>query len=60
MNRSIVKLNIPQIKVGEKAELTIFDPSLKWTFTEKDIKSKSKNTPFIGAEFTGKPIATIV
>jgi dihydroorotase len=58
--RNIVKLNIPQIKVGEKAELTIFDPSLKWTFTEKDIKSKSKNTPFIGTEFIGKPIATIV
>jgi dihydroorotase len=58
--RKIAKLSLPQIKVGEKAELTIFDPSLKWTYQETDIVSKSKNTPFIGIELIGKPIATIV
>ena len=42
------------IKEGGKAVLTMFDPSRKWTVTEKDIRSRSKNSPFIGKELTGK------
>lgn len=49
-------LNIPSagIGIGEKAELTLFDPKQEWTLTEKDIHSKSKNTPFINKKLTGK------
>lgn len=57
--RKILNLNIPEIKEGADANLTLFDPDAKWTFTEKDIKSKSKNTPFVGTTFTGKVIAVI-
>jgi dihydroorotase len=48
-----------KIAEGAEAELTIFNPELKWTFEETDIKSKSKNTPFIGTKFIGKAIGII-
>ncbi|MCW5909220.1 MAG: dihydroorotase [Chitinophagales bacterium] len=38
------------------ADLTLFNPDLKWTFTESDIRSRSKNTPFTGTKFTGKAL----
>ena len=47
------------IEAGNYANLTIFDPSLQWTFTSGDIKSKSKNTPFVGMDFTGKPLGIV-
>lgn len=42
-----------EIKSGCKAEITIVDTTRKWVFTEEDIHSKSKNTPFLGRKFTG-------
>ncbi len=57
--RDILGLEIPEIAAGEPAELTIFDPEAKWTFTEKDIKSRSKNSPFVGKEFTGRVVGTV-
>ena len=47
------------IAEGNKAVLTLFNPTEKWTVAEKDLKSKSKNSPFIGKELTGKVIGII-
>ncbi len=38
--RRILKLNQPQIKVGEKANLTVFYPDEEWTFTKEINVSK--------------------
>jgi dihydroorotase len=57
--RTILGLPATGFAEGENADLTLFDPDMKWTFTEKDIRSRSKNTPFIGATFTGKAIGII-
>jgi dihydroorotase len=57
--RKILGLHIASVKVGEKANLTFFNPALKWEFTEKHISSKSKNTPFVGYHFTGKALGVI-
>ncbi|MEH0158076.1 dihydroorotase [Limibacter armeniacum] len=54
--RKVLKLQQPVIEEGAKACLTIFDEHADWTFTEKDIKSKSKNTPFIGVSLKGKAL----
>ncbi len=56
--RQLLKLNIPTIKEGEKANLTLFDPSQKWHFSEDVNFSKSKNSPWLGKEITGKVKAT--
>jgi dihydroorotase len=57
--RKIFGLELPAIKAGANAKLTLFDPAKKWTLTTKDIRSKSKNCPFIGKELTGKVIGII-
>ena len=57
--RKILGIEMPQFKAGQEANLTLFDPSLKWTFENKHIQSKSRNTPFIGTTFTGKAIAVL-
>ena len=50
----ILRLDFPHIKVGNPANLTIFDASTRWEFKKEHIQSKSKNTPFVGDELMGK------
>ncbi len=57
--RKILRMEIPSIKVGERANLTLFDPSLSYVFEEKEIVSKSKNSPFIGEKLTGKALGIL-
>lgn len=57
--RKILGLPVPKIKVGEKANLTLFLPNKIWTFEERFICSKSKNTPFIGKKLRGKVIGVV-
>ncbi|HEX3100928.1 MAG TPA: dihydroorotase [Pyrinomonadaceae bacterium] len=45
---------------GSIADVTIIDPSLNWTYTSSESRSKSKNSPFDGWEFSGRSVATIV
>ena len=54
-------LSIPggEIRVGGPADLVLLAPEERWTFTEADIGSKSRNTPFLGTEFTGRVHCTI-
>ena len=55
-------LNLPgeSLRVGQPADITIFDPGEEWTFTLEDIRSKSRNTPFLGMTFTGKVKYTLL
>ncbi len=57
-SRTILGLKIPEITEGVTANLTIFNPNEKWTFTGKDIYSKSKNSPLLSqpdlAELKGR------
>ncbi len=57
--RKILNIPIPEIKEGEKADLTIFDADAVWTVDLKKQKSKSKNSPFDKKLLTGKQTATI-
>ena len=58
--RRVMGLSQNLFKAGSDAEITIFDPELEWRFLEKDIYSKSHNSPFINQQLKGKVKATIV
>jgi dihydroorotase len=57
--RKILNLQVPQIKEGEQANLTLFDPDEVWTVDVSKFKSKSKNSPFDKRLLTGKSIGVI-
>jgi dihydroorotase len=42
------------IKNDAPADLVLIDPEEKWTFEKKHIRSRSKNTPLLGAAFIGR------
>ena len=42
------------ISNGYIGDITVVDLNKKWQFTEREIKSLSKNSPFIGEKFKGK------
>jgi dihydroorotase len=48
------------LRPGARADLTILDPELDWTFEVSRSKSKSRNTPFDGYNFHGAAVATLV
>jgi len=45
---------------GARADITIIDPEMTWTFDVARSKSKSRNTPFDAYSFQGGVVATIV
>ena len=57
--RRIMGFDDDLLQVGKKAELTIFDPDLKYTFQVSDIHSKSVNSPYVGHQLIGKARITI-
>ncbi len=57
--RKILNLPVPSIEKDAAACLTLFDNGAEWIFAERNIRSKSKNSPFIGMRFTGKVIGTV-
>ena len=46
--RKTLRTLIPKIAIGEKADLTLFNPNVDWKYETKNIRSKSKNSPLIG------------
>ncbi|MEJ7625763.1 MAG: dihydroorotase [Ferruginibacter sp.] len=57
--RKIFGLQPVFIEEGSKACLTIFDPDQSYIFDAKMIRSKSRNSPFIGKQLKGKVIGII-
>ncbi len=57
--RRIFGLPKASVREGEQADLSLFLPDLIFRFEERQIQSKSKNTPFIGKELKGKVVGII-
>lgn len=57
--RKLMQLSQPVIKEGEVANVTMFEPLATYVFTEDAIRSKSKNSAFVGKELKGKVIGII-
>jgi dihydroorotase len=52
--RNLLRLPVPQIREGQPADLTAFDPDLNWTVSEQGGASKSNNSPLIGQQLKGR------
>ncbi len=57
--RRLFNLQEITLEEGAKADLTIFDPTVEYVFEEKQVRSKSQNSPFIGKTLKGKVIGII-
>ena len=49
-----------QLKVGDVADVVLFDPAARWTVAPAALASQGKHTPFLGYELAGRVMATIV
>ena len=57
--RRILGLELPVIKIGAPAELTLFHPSQSWTYERAQVYSRSFNSPYLGQPLKGKAVAVI-
>lgn len=48
------------LKPGSIADITVIDPDRVWTYNISETRSRSKNSPFNGYQFTGGTTATFV
>ncbi|QQS32880.1 MAG: dihydroorotase [Acidobacteriota bacterium] len=48
------------LRPGSIADITVIDPELKWAYSNAESRSRSRNSPFDGWEFTGRAVATFV
>ena len=49
-----------KLEVGGPADITVIDPAATWQVDATQFKSKSRNTPFHGWTFTGRPDLTVM
>jgi dihydroorotase len=57
--RKLLGLGSASIKENEAACLTLFDPNKEWILRKSNIRSRSKNSPFIDKKLKGKVIGII-
>lgn len=55
--RKILNLDVPKLESGAVANLTIFNADEEWTYSAKEVRSKSRNSPYIGDTMTGRATA---
>jgi dihydroorotase len=48
------------LRPGSIADITVIDPEMKWAYSNAESRSRSRNSPFDGWEFTGRAVATFV
>jgi dihydroorotase len=56
----IVGLASRQIREGSEASLTLVDPARSWTVAPERLRTKSRNTPFLGQTVKGMVMMTLV
>ena len=45
--------------VGDDGDVTVIDPDAEWELRAQDLRSKSRNSPFIGWAMRGRAVVTI-
>jgi len=44
---------------GADADVAVVDPAAEWEFRERDVRSKSRNSPFLGWKLRGRAVLTV-
>jgi len=57
---SLIGSEAGTIKIGKRADLSLFDPKNFWQLDAEKLLSNGKNTPFSGWSFNGKTVQTLV
>ena len=57
---AVLGLASGQLAVGAMADICIFDPEANWQLTPEALKSRGKNSPWLGYMMTGQVKATLV
>ena len=57
--RKILRLEVPQIAPRSLANLTIFNTDEQWVFDDKNVRSKSHNSPYLNRKMTGRAVAIV-
>ena len=55
----IVGLGAPMLREGQTAEVCLVDPERVWKVEPQRLRSKSKNTPFLGQDVRGAVLMTL-
>jgi dihydroorotase len=55
----VVGLPAPRLREGARADLVLVDPTARWTIDPARLRSKSKNTPFLGRTVEGRIEMTV-
>ena len=55
----VARVEPPRLAEGKTAELVLVDPGARWKPEAVRLRSKSRNTPFLGRELTGRVELTL-
>jgi dihydroorotase len=55
----IAGIEPPALKAGLKANMVLVDPEQKWVPQRTELASKSRNTPFLATEISGRVLLTL-
>ena len=58
-SRQVLGLQEYPIEIGQKADITVFDPSISWTFNSNVLMSEFAYSPFLNRKLKGKVLAVI-
>lgn len=55
----IAGIEAPRLRVGARADLVLIDPKARWQVDPTRLRSKSRNTPFLGQTVQGRVLLTL-
>jgi len=56
----VLGIDAGHLSPGAPADLCLFDPDAAWWLSADSMRSRGKNSPFLGWEFTGQVVHTLV
>ncbi|MCC6508662.1 MAG: dihydroorotase [Pirellulaceae bacterium] len=57
---SVINIDAGTLRVGKPGDVTLIDPEQRWIVEPAALRSRSRNTPLLGEELTGRAIMTWV